>query len=471
MIYGADMSRVWSELTRRENELKWGGNSPGFGSHYDSMGRLAGAPSFDVRWAREQLGRVERVRQALEESGPQAQRMITQQLAGIDLSTIWSILISACKDIALIYGGSVVAGSFIGGVSGAFAGGVGAIPGAAAGGAAGGYVGGWVLGLLGLASLVDGVTGAIPDAMRYYERGFSEAWGPTRHDHQHPGICSGECNVSSAAFDLANGHVIMVSAILGVLAAYLTRGRSDKAALLTEIGRSSRLGPKVARWVEQNEDRLRKLPALQSQRSGSAGSRVSPGGQPPPPKRGREPKRDREPEPQKPAGMPQKKVPCFKPNDLPHSKVPEFDRQLAGQEAGINNMTVKEYLDGRAAFDNKTSTRDPNLARRERTKFENSLINNLIEKYQVEGLDPEIAEEKAKKAAADKMKTLAALHNPDMVAGGKDVIADFGDENVNKRIGAQWNKGDRLMELDSAAKAVPEALRDTKMNAKLERCK
>ncbi len=28
----------------------------------------------------------------------------------------------------------------------------------------------------------------------------------------------------------------------------------------------------------------------------------------------------------------------------------EMDRQLAGQERGLNDMTIQEYLDGRAAY-------------------------------------------------------------------------------------------------------------------------
>lgn len=80
------------------------------------------------------------------------------------------------------------------------------------------------------------------------------------------------------------------------------------------------------------------------------------------------------------------------------------------------------------------------------------------------------AKAKAAKMAADKMKTLAALHNPDLKVGGKDAIGGFGDRNVNSRIGAQWRS--RVGALDEAALKVPEAERGkAKMNAKLQRCK
>jgi hypothetical protein len=462
---------MWSDLRRREDELKWSGNLAGFREPYGSMGRITDASApFDAAWAREQIGRVDRVRQALRESGPQAQRIIARQLSGIDLSSVWPTLISACQDIALLYGGSVVAGAVIGGAGGAFVGGVGAVPGAAAGAAAGSYLGGWVLGLLGLKSLVDGVTEAVPQALKFYERGFSEAWGPTRHEHVHPAICTTGCNPSFAATDLANGHVILVSAILTALVAYLTRGKGDKGALLKEVGHSPRLGPKVAQWIDQNEDRLRRHPALQSRAGGASGSRASPREQPPQLKRRREPARS--PEPQRPPGMPQKVVPCFKTKGLPQGNVPEFDRQLKGQESGINSMTVEEYIKGRDAFDAKDVVRNPTLARQERAAYQQDLERDLAREYQANGLSIREAEKRATYDAIEKMKLLAALHTPDMVAGGKDVIGDFGNRNINSRIGAQWKRGGRLTDLDKAANAVPASIRGTtKMNVKLERCK
>lgn len=90
------------------------------------------------------------------------------------------------------------------------------------------------------------------------------------------------------------------------------------------------------------------------------------------------------------------------------------------------------------------------------------------------------AKVKATADAANQMKTLAALHNPDMVAGGVNVITDMGDRQVNSTIGGQWKspiKGQpaeptRVQQLDTAATNVPVGERSTtRMNAKLERCK
>lgn len=85
------------------------------------------------------------------------------------------------------------------------------------------------------------------------------------------------------------------------------------------------------------------------------------------------------------------------------------------------------------------------------------------------GIDGEAALMRAKVMSKETMNTLAALHNPDMIAGGVDVIADFGDRGVNASIGGQWK--DRIKDLDKAASQVPESERaSTRMNVKLVRC-
>jgi hypothetical protein len=84
-----------------------------------------------------ELARVDRVRLALDQSGPMARRMVELQLSGIGIATVWDILVAACKEIALYYGGAVVTGAALGGAIGSAAFGVGAVPGAVIGTAAG----------------------------------------------------------------------------------------------------------------------------------------------------------------------------------------------------------------------------------------------------------------------------------------------------------------------------------------------
>jgi hypothetical protein len=429
------------------------------------------------------LNRVERVQGALFLSGPTATRILVERLPGIDVGAIGEILLSACKDIALVWGGSVLLGGAGGAAVGFFFGGVGAVPGAVAGAGLGVQAGAWIMGVLGLKALAEDLAETLPQALAHYERGIRMAWGPVK-------AWDAQDDMHRAHHELAEGHIVLMTAILAALSAFLTRGRGDPAArarVLAEIRQSPRLGPKVADWLAAQEERLVAHPALKpkqqqvmmaSARARDAGSPVSPsqlrqlkGGskepdEPPPP---------RKPEPPKLKAMPQKRVRCFKPNNLPKSKYPELDRQLAGQERGLNTMTVDEYLKGREAF--SSSIRDPDVARKARATFERENAEKLFRQLRSEGVSRGEAKAQAAAMTSEKMKTLAALHNPDLYAGGKDVIADFGDRNVNARIGAQWKVESRAQpksraaELDDAARRVPPAERgNMNMNAKLERC-
>jgi hypothetical protein len=73
------------------------------------------------------------------------------------------------------------------------------------------------------------------------------------------------------------------------------------------------------------------------------------------------------------------------------------------------------------------------------------------------------------KRAKETMSNLAGLHNPDLRAGGKDVISDFGDRQVNSSIGPQWRP--KIASLKGAAETVPTPLRrQTYLNVKLHKC-
>ena len=173
--------------------------------------------------------------------------------------------------------------------------------------------------------------------------------------------------------------------------------------------------------------------------------------------------------------MKEEKVPCFKSEGLPAAKAAEMERQLAGQQAGLNDMTVQDYLDGRKAFaDRKLATGSGRgsgkPAADARVEYEADLTRSLEKQYVMAGKSQAEAERLAAAQASSTMDTLAALHAPDMIAGGANRIADMGDRGVNSSIGSQW-KG-RVTELDKAASAVPAGERaSTKMSVKLERCK
>ncbi|MGA3678588.1 polymorphic toxin type 15 domain-containing protein [Pseudomonas graminis] len=168
--------------------------------------------------------------------------------------------------------------------------------------------------------------------------------------------------------------------------------------------------------------------------------------------------------------MPEYKVPCFNASNLHYSKIPEFDRQLVGQERGLNDLTVDEYLRGREAFKAGDKVRDPRVGKQARMQLSDRLIDDLMNELRAQGMPLEQASSEAERLANEKMRTLAALHNPDLFAGGKDVISDFGDRGVNSSIGAQWRG--RIDRLDQAVMSVSAANRHTiKVNATLIRCK
>jgi len=176
-----------------------------------------------------------------------------------------------------------------------------------------------------------------------------------------------------------------------------------------------------------------------------------------------------------PKRMPRKKLPCFNTQTLPSSKHAEMDRQLKGQEAGLNDMSVEEYLEARSVFD--SSIRDKSVARKARADYRKKIEQARFRDLLAETGDAKVAKKEAKEHAKETMKTMHALHNPDLVAGGLDEIADFGDGEVNKTIGRQWlqaKKGEksRLDVMDEAASKVPPLERKgTRMNGGLERCK
>lgn len=273
MQNGKDHVLIWRELERTEQQLSRGAGAAA-GRLYDSMGR-PGAQTFTHYGNQLTAGiaRVERVRQALDQSAPMAQRLVVQQLSGIGISAVWDMLIAACKDIALYYGGAVVTGAVVGGVIGAAAFGVGAAPGMVIGTAAGAQVGTWVLALLGLKELAEGLGSMLPAALDHYERGFREAWGAAPGDRRDTwnSTAPASGNAYSGAWHMAQGHVIMVMAILTALAAYLSRGRGNKALLMQEIRESRRLGPKFADWLAENEGKLLGHPQMQARPHTPAG--------------------------------------------------------------------------------------------------------------------------------------------------------------------------------------------------------
>ena len=298
--------RIWSELGRLDDQTRRRSEHESWGPvEYDSFGRSiyhTPGPHSDSFGAR-----VDRVRRALERSEGEAYRTIAQHFAGLDVGVIWPILIGVAKDVALYVGGGALGGGLIGGAIGLLAGGIGAVPGAVVGAGIGSQAGVLALSAVGLVSLASDLARTLPRAAEYYASGFKQAWGPQPHRGPgpafYPDFGDEHSSVSWAATDIAHGHVLLVSALLLALMAWFTRGKGDKLAVLQEIRESRRLGPKVAEWMQHNEDKFQAhLAAMEARQRGSgAAGRAKPGepARTPSPvagKRSEEPLRTREPE-------------------------------------------------------------------------------------------------------------------------------------------------------------------------------
>jgi len=157
----------------------------------------------------------------------------------------------------------------------------------------------------------------------------------------------------------------------------------------------------------------------------------------------------------------------------------EFYQQIKNQEEGINNLTVGEYLENRVKY--KELGRDGISDGKAQKKAGNKLRKRLEAKFKEEIIENKIATGKeattlAKERAKKSMGSLAALHDPDMIAGGNDKIktsinkSGMGNTNINSSLGSQWKH--RVDDMDIAAEAAmnkhgPNA----KMNVNLSRCK
>lgn len=111
----------------------------------------------------------------------------------------------------------------------------------------------------------------------------------------------------------------------------------------------------------------------------------------------------------------------------------EYERQVKGQENGINNLSIGEYLRNRENFRNNGRDTKEGSAAQQRARQEARA--DKVTEFRKAGMSREEAEQ----AADDWLKTQAALHDPDQIAGGNpNHVTGMGDRAVNSSIGAQW---------------------------------
>ena len=122
----------------------------------------------------------------------------------------------------------------------------------------------------------------------------------------------------------------------------------------------------------------------------------------------------------------------------------EFARQLADQQKGMNELTVREYLDNRQKYIEQGRAIESNAA--QQAAREKAFVDK-VDELQDAGLSLKEAEEQAEKW----LDTQAAVHNPDQVAGGyASNVGGVGDKGVNSSISSQWRY--RIDDVDAQIK-------------------
>ncbi|POZ59988.1 polymorphic toxin type 15 domain-containing protein [Chromobacterium alticapitis] len=100
-------------------------------------------------------------------------------------------------------------------------------------------------------------------------------------------------------------------------------------------------------------------------------------------------------------------------------------RKLAGQEAGLNKLTAGEI---RSNIEQFRANGRPSDASNEIMQFRNA--NPVVE-------DP-FVQSYLDRIGAEGQPRFAALHEPDMVIGGRpDMVTGYGDLRVNSSLGSQ----------------------------------
>lgn len=143
----------------------------------------------------------------------------------------------------------------------------------------------------------------------------------------------------------------------------------------------------------------------------------------------------------------------------------EFERQLQAQERGLNSLTVDGFLGNRNKYLTEGRATQGNTAQR---LARQEALNEKILELRKQGL----SRNEAKLEANNWLKSQAALHNPDQIAGGNPTdIGGLGDKKINSSLGSQWKS--RIKEVDDHVRQnsnlmSKEAQESTYLNIKLK---
>lgn len=129
----------------------------------------------------------------------------------------------------------------------------------------------------------------------------------------------------------------------------------------------------------------------------------------------------------------------------------EFVRQLKGQEKGMNELTVEEFIKNRDEFILTGRPKSADKAQREfrQLEIERRVDDNIANK----NMSLDEATEEANNWITGKV----ALHDPDQIAGGFPTrITQLGDGGVNFSLGAQWPT--RIGEIDRRIRDIAKGM-------------
>ena len=133
----------------------------------------------------------------------------------------------------------------------------------------------------------------------------------------------------------------------------------------------------------------------------------------------------------------------------------EYVRQLKNQEEGINNLTLKEFIDNSDNYldrRKKTGSGRANEGTKEQIRARDKFFKNKV----FELIENGKSIKEAKEEVRSMMNDLAALHDPDQIAGGNpDKILGLGDKRINQSIGSQWRG--RINSIDEKIRNIANA--------------
>lgn len=183
--------------------------------------------------------------------------------------------------------------------------------------------------------------------------------------------------------------------------------------------------------------------------------------------------------------MAEHKVECFNSKGAAKTpaKVLEYKAQLDRQQAGLNEMSLADFVGGMASYADKrqsgpagarqaTADAQKKLREAEKKKLTDALTQDLKSQGRT---DAQI--NLRVQRALKKFASLAVLHEPDTCVAG-DKVSCMGDGSINSSIGAQWplprgayeDDSRRYRLLAAVMKALETLDPESKVNAVLEIC-